>query len=84
MALCDKDERCSSLECGEDMNLPDDSVKRAHCSWWSNKTCQKAEEFTLNPANYILTCKKTNIGKKNRRVYPLCMGIFESIKLEHF
>ena len=69
MELCDKDERCSSLECGEDMHLPDNSVKYAHCSWWSNNTCRRPEEFTLNPANYILTCKKTDIGKIG---YAIC------------
>ena len=60
MAFCDADVSCTSLECGEDQYLLDGTVKMAHCSWWRNRTCEKASEFTLNPPNYILTCTKRN------------------------
>ena len=62
MEKCDADKQCSSLECGKDQPFLDGTVKRAHCSYWYNGVCEKAEEFTLNPRNYIWTCLKTNTG----------------------
>ena len=62
MAMCDKNTSCTSLECGEDQPMPDGSVKSAYCSYWTGSKCQKPEEFTLNPNNYIVTCKKESIG----------------------
>ena len=58
MQRCQEDSNCHSLECGEDQPLPDGTTKYAHCTWWNKNSCFKYEEFTLNPQNYIWTCKK--------------------------
>ena len=58
MAQCDEDPNCKSLECGEDLSLPDGTTVHAYCSWWNAQSCYKHEEFTLNPNNYIWTCLK--------------------------
>ena len=56
--LCDEDTKCTSLECGADQPLLDETVIKGHCSYWYNGACEKPEEFTLNPQNLIMTCKK--------------------------
>ena len=61
MKICEADPKCKSLECGEDQPLPDGTTKYAHCSWWSEKACYKHEDFTLNPNNYILTCRRKGL-----------------------
>ena len=58
MELCDNDPSCGSVECGPDQDLPSGSVLSGYCSWWKAGKCEAAAEFTTNPANYILTCKK--------------------------
>ena len=62
MAKCDEDELCTSLECGEDQPLLDQTVKKAHCSYWRNESCEKGEEFILHPNNFIYTCIKKKTG----------------------
>ena len=62
MAKCDEDVDCSSLECGSDQKFLDGRIKKAHCSYWRSGSCEKAEEFTMNPFNYIRTCKKKEAG----------------------
>ena len=58
MNKCENDPECGSLECGLDLPLPDGTVKKAHCSWWKRGTCETAGEFSTNPHNLIMTCKK--------------------------
>ena len=58
MTRCDDDPACGSVECGENQNLPDGTVVKAHCSWWRKGKCETGPEFSTNPNNLILTCKK--------------------------
>jgi len=58
MERCEADENCQSIECGPDQPFMDGSIRAAHCSWWSKDACYKAEDFTLNPQNFILTCRQ--------------------------
>ena len=58
MERCVADENCQSIECGPDQPFMDGSIRAAHCSWWSKDACYKAEDFTLNPQNFILTCRQ--------------------------
>ena len=58
MAKCDEDPSCGSVECGPDQPLPDGTVLEGYCSWWRTGKCETAAEFSTNPNNYILTCKK--------------------------
>ena len=58
MTKCDHNMSCGSVECGEDQPLLDGTVVKAHCSWWRKGSCETAEEFTTNPADFIWTCKK--------------------------
>ena len=58
MTRCDNDPACGSVECGENQNLPDGTVVKAHCSWWRKGKCETGPEFSTNPNNLILTCKK--------------------------
>ena len=58
MKQCQNDPNCQTVECGEDQDLPDGTIKYAHCSWWNKTSCYKYEEYTLNPNNYIWTCRR--------------------------
>ena len=58
MIKCDSEPWCSHIECGSDQEFLDGSIKKSHCSYWRTGSCEEAEEFTLNPSNYITTCKK--------------------------
>ena len=62
MAECDRDSLCSSIECGTDQHLQDGTVITPYCSYWRNGKCEEADEFKLNPGNFIWTCKKKNTG----------------------
>ena len=62
MALCDGSQNCTSLECGPDQLLPDGTIINGYCSYWTHGLCESATEFTLNPHNYIWTCKKEKTG----------------------
>ena len=62
MERCDTGEQCSSVECGNDQELLDGTVIKAHCSYWYNGFCERAHEFNLNPSNTNLTCKKIKTG----------------------
>ena len=61
MSKCDNDQSCGSVECGPDQSLPDGTILKGQCSWWKTGVCETAAEFSINPHNYILTCKK--LGK---------------------
>ena len=58
MERCEADENCQSVECGNDQPLLDGSIIAAHCSWWSKDACYKHDDFTLNPKNFIWTCRQ--------------------------
>ena len=61
---CATDDTCSGVECGSDLQLPDKTWVRSHCSWWSKGRCSEGSELTLDPAsvkNYIWTCRKPGI-----------------------
>ena len=58
MERCDNNQTCGSVECGPDQALPSGSILFGYCSWWRKGVCETAAEFTTNPNNYILTCKK--------------------------
>ena len=58
MARCDNDPSCGSVECGPDQDLPDGKTLEGYCSWWKVGKCEAAAEFSTNPQNLILTCKK--------------------------
>ena len=58
MEKCDNNQTCGSVECGPDQALSSGSVLFGYCAWWKKGNCETAAEFTTNPENYILTCKK--------------------------
>ena len=61
MSKCDIDPSCGSVECGPDQVLPDNTTLKGQCGWWKTGVCETAAEFSINPHNYIWTCKK--LGK---------------------
>ena len=67
MERCNNDPSCGSVECGPDHNLPDGTVLYGYCSWWAVGKCEKAAEFSTNPANYIWTCKKERKFKSYKK-----------------
>ena len=73
MQRCSNHDYCHSLECGEDHTLPDGTTKYAYCSWWDAQSCKKYDEFTLNPNNYILTCRK----KEGKSLFVLSLDKIE-------
>ena len=58
MRRCDEDPSCGSVECGNDQPLLDGTVIKSYCSWWRKGSCETADEFTTNPKDFIMTCKK--------------------------
>ena len=62
MERCDEDQLCTSLECGPNQDMQDGTVINGYCAYWYHGLCESEEEFSLNPANLIWTCKKIQTG----------------------
>ena len=76
MTRCNSESWCSHIECGNDQPFLDGSIRKSHCSYWRTGSCEEPVEFTLNPQNYIYTCKKLS---KFRNIHCLFWGMVKPI-----
>ena len=81
MNRCNSESWCSHIECGNDQPFLDGSIRKSHCSYWRTGSCEEPVEFTLNPQNYIYTCKKLS---KFRNIHCLFWGMVWKFFLQYF